>query len=93
MAVLKSTVPVVFKFDVAVTFTAVAAASCVDFTFATALGLRPGWHTACWIEGLTANVGIVNAYCSAKDTLLIRIVNPTAGSINPGAQTIRIIQR
>jgi hypothetical protein len=58
----------------------------------TVKGLVKGAPVIVWAESLTANISISNAHCSAKDTLKFRLLNPTAGAINPASQTFRVVQ-
>lgn len=40
---------------------------------------------------LSVALGIAGAYVSAKDTLAIRVINPTAGALDADAVTIKVL--
>jgi hypothetical protein len=92
MARPSSVCHVIVASDVSINAGNITAATCLDVT-ATVKGLRPDYPVLVWAESLTANVGICNAHCSAKDTVKFRLVNATAGDINPDALTFRVVQR
>jgi hypothetical protein len=92
MARPKSVCSVLKAVDVAINAGNVTAATCLDVT-ATVNGLQPDFPVQVWAESLTTNLGICNAHCSALNTLKFRLVNPTAGAINPDSLTFRVVQR
>jgi len=69
----------------------VAANTCLDVTH-TVEGLRLNHPVVVWATGLTANLGIGNAHCSAKDTLKFRLVNPTGSGIDPASMSFMVVQ-
>jgi hypothetical protein len=83
---------VIVAADVSINAGNITAATCLDVE-AEVLGLRPGFPVQVWSEELTANVGIVNAFCSDKDELTIRLLNSTGIDINPAAVVFRVVQR
>lgn len=54
-------------------------------------GARPGMHFVVSAPSLEANLGIAGAECTADDTVVVRIINPTANPINPAEQTFYFI--
>jgi len=54
-------------------------------------GVRPDRFYVVTAPSLEANLGIVNVYCSVKDTLILRLGNFSVGNIDPGSQTFYII--
>lgn len=40
---------------------------------------------------MVANIGLVGARCSAADVIEVSVINPTAGSLTPGAQTLDVV--
>lgn len=71
-----------FLLGVSLTPAAVATITSAEQTF-TVVGLIPGDFVYVAMPSLVAGIGIVNARVSAKDTLAISFVNPTAGSVTP----------
>lgn len=69
----------------------VTAVTGLDVTVSVA-GLKKGYPCNVWAPSLEANLAICNAHCSANGTLKFRIVNPTAGAINPASQTMYVVQ-
>lgn len=69
---------------------AIAANTTAEQTF-TVSTLQTGDFVSVSAPTATAGVGIVNARVSAPDTLALTFVNATGGSINPGAETYRIL--
>lgn len=92
MARPKSACAVIVAFDETIDAGGVGANACLDVT-ATVKGLVPDYPVTVWAESLTANVGICNAHCSAKDTLKFRLINPTGVAIDPASMTFRVVQR
>ena len=58
----------------------------------TVTGLRPEMTVVVNpTSEMPTNLGLAGAYCSAADTLKIRFVNPTAGTITGAAVTFKIL--
>lgn len=91
MARPSSVAPISVAKDVTVDPGSVTNATALDVT-ATVLGLRKGRPVLLWAESLTANIGLSNAHCSAKDQLKFRLLNPTGAPIDPTSQIFRCIQ-
>ena len=91
MARPKMTHTPIVSADVTIDPASVTNATALDVT-ATVKGLRKGYPVIVWAESLTANIGIGNAHCSAKDTVKFRLLNPTAAPIDPASQTFRVVQ-
>lgn len=60
-------------------------------TSVTVAGLRVGDFVAVNKPSHSTGLGIANARVSAADTLEITTVNPTAGGINPSAETYTVV--
>lgn len=61
--------------------TSIVNATCTEVTY-TVNGLDVSMITNVTMEGtVPANIGVVNSYVSAANTLKVRFINPTAGAI------------
>lgn len=67
------------------------AATAVAAESFTVPGARPGMHFVVSAPSLEANLAIGGAECTTDDTVVVRIVNPTALPINPASQTFYFI--
>ena len=92
MSALKSLTPVVIKADITFDPASIAANTIQDNTI-TVPGLLPGYPVHVWAEALEAGVVISHAWCSALNTMKLRLANVTTGAINPASQVFRVIQR
>jgi hypothetical protein len=68
----------------------VAANTTAEQTF-TVLGLRTSDAVFVSKPTLSAGLGIVNARCSASDTLALSFVNATASPIDAGSETYQVM--
>ena len=53
----------------------------------TVKGARQEMFFLCFAPALEANLGIVHCYCSANDTVIVRLANLSVGNINPASQS------
>lgn len=53
----------------------------------TVKGARQDMHIICFAPSLEANLGIVHCYCSANDTVIVRLGNFAVGNIDPASQS------
>jgi hypothetical protein len=81
---------IVFK-EFTLNAASIAAATSGEQTV-TIAGLRKGYPVIVWGPSLEGNLGLSNAYCSAADTLVFRLVNPTVGAIDPASQSFFCVQ-
>ncbi len=78
--------------EVSIDIGSVAAATTLVVTQAVA-GLRVGHPVILWTEAaLNAGLNIGNAHCSAAGTLSFRVMNATAGAIDPAAMNFSVVQ-
>lgn len=89
---LKSTSPVVIKADITFNPASIPANSTADQTI-TVPGALPGYPVHVWAESLESGVGISHAWCSAINTVKVRLVNETVGAIDPASQVFRFVIR
>ena len=54
-------------------------------------GSTPGMHFHISAPSLEDNLAIVSAVCTTAGTVVIRILNATAGNIDPASQTFYVI--
>jgi hypothetical protein len=54
-------------------------------------GAIPGQVFLVKADSLEANLAIGGAYCATAGTVVVRIVNPTVGAINPASQIFTVI--
>jgi hypothetical protein len=54
-------------------------------------GAQPGMWFVVSAPSLEANLAIGGAECTTAGTVVVRIVNPTAGNINPASQVFYIL--
>jgi hypothetical protein len=89
---LKSTSPVIIKADITFNPASIPANSSADQTV-TVAGLLPGYPVHVWAEALENGVVISHAWCSAINTMKMRLANCTVGAIDPASQVFRVVQR
>jgi hypothetical protein len=92
MARPKSISPVIVATSFVLDPASIASATANEIT-QTVNGLTLGFPVTVWGPSLEANVSITNAYCSAANTLVFRLSNPTVGAIDPASQTFYVVQR
>ncbi len=69
----------------------VAAVTCLEYEF-TVAGAKKGHPVVVWCEALEANLAIAHAFCNDNGKVKVRLVNPTAGAIDPASHTYYIVQ-
>ena len=80
-----------FAVEQSLTISDVATVVSAEQSF-TVTGLRPEMTVVVNpTTAMSTNLGLAGAYCSAKDTLKLRFVNPTAGTITGAAVTFKIL--
>lgn len=57
----------------------------------TVAGAVPGMHFIITAPSLDADLAIGGAYCATAGTVVVRIVNPTAGTVALSSQTFYIL--
>jgi hypothetical protein len=83
--------PVVASKEFSVSPGFVAAGTTLDIPV-TVKGLRKGHPVKVWAPDLEGNLSLSNEHCSDKDTLIFRLLNPTASGITPASQTMYVVQ-
>lgn len=76
--------------DLVINPASVATITTAEQTF-TLAGLKTTDFVVVSKPTLTAGLGIAGARVSAADTLAITFVNPTAGSVDAGSETYRVL--
>lgn len=54
-------------------------------------GSTPDMHFIVSAPSLEANLAVGGAYCTTAGTVVLRIVNPTVGAINPASQSFYVL--
>lgn len=70
----------------------VPAVSCLDVSVTWA-DVLPSHFIEVQAPSLNANLGIVGCWCAVAGTVIVRLMNPTAGGINDTSQTWKFLIR